>query len=87
MQAAGVVSWAGERYDGVAIPRVGMEVLVDFLEGDPDSPLVSGCLYHAVNVPPYELPTHKTRSVFKIDLTGSDYCQNYWIAIEFVVKL
>nr|WP_314877730.1 type VI secretion system tip protein TssI/VgrG [uncultured Pseudomonas sp.] len=58
-------SWAGERYGGVAIPRVGMEVLVDFLEGDPDRPLVSGCLYHGVNVPPYELPTHKTRSVFK----------------------
>ncbi len=58
-------SWAGERYGGVAIPRVGMEVLVDFLEGDPDRPLVSGCLYHGVNVPPYELPAHKTRSVFK----------------------
>ncbi|MFK3826962.1 type VI secretion system tip protein TssI/VgrG [Pseudomonas fulva] len=58
-------SWAGERYGGVAIPRVGMEVLVDFLEGDPDRPLVSGCLYHGENVPPYELPAHKTRSVFK----------------------
>jgi len=58
-------SWAGERYGGVAIPRVGMEVLVDFLEGDPDRPVVGGCLYHAENAPPYELPLHKTRSVFK----------------------
>ncbi|MBM7063407.1 type VI secretion system tip protein VgrG [Pseudomonas sp. UL073] len=58
-------SWAGDRYGGVAIPRVGMEVLVSFLEGDPDQPLISGCLYHAEHVPPYELPAHKTRSVFK----------------------
>ncbi|MFK3774157.1 type VI secretion system tip protein TssI/VgrG [Pseudomonas sp. NPDC089406] len=58
-------SWAGERYGGVAIPRVGMEVLVTFLEGDPDQPLVSGCLYHAVNPVPYALPAHKTRTTFK----------------------
>ena len=38
-------SWAGDRYGGIAIPRVGMEVLVTF-EGDPDQPLVTGCLYH-----------------------------------------
>ena len=58
-------SWAGDRYGGIAIPRVGMEVLVSFLEGDPDQPLVSGCLYHKEHVVPYELPAHKTRSVFK----------------------
>lgn len=58
-------SWAGGRYGGVAIPRVGMEVLVTFLEGDPDQPLVTGCLYHLENEVPYELPAHKTRSVFK----------------------
>jgi len=58
-------SWAGDRYGGIAIPRVGMEVLVTFLEGDPDQPLVTGCLYHAEHVPPYELPANKTRSVFK----------------------
>ncbi|UVE17753.1 type VI secretion system tip protein VgrG [Pseudomonas sp. LS44] len=58
-------SWAGDRYGGIAIPRVGMEVLVSFLEGDPDQPLISGCLYHAEHVVPYELPAHKTRSVFK----------------------
>nr|WP_218573284.1 type VI secretion system tip protein VgrG [Pseudomonas sp. L-22-4S-12] len=58
-------SWAGERYGGIAIPRVGMEVLISFLEGDPDQPLVTGCLYHAEHVVPYDLPAHKTRTVFK----------------------
>ena len=58
-------SWAGDRYGGIAIPRVGMEVLVTFLEGDPDQPLVTGCLYHKEHVVPYALPANKTRSVFK----------------------
>jgi len=58
-------SWAGDRYGGIAIPRVGMEVLVTFLEGDPDQPLVTGCLYHAEHVIPYDLPANKTRTVFK----------------------
>ncbi|TLX61556.1 type VI secretion system tip protein VgrG [Stutzerimonas nosocomialis] len=58
-------SWAGDRYGGIAIPRVGMEVLVTFLEGDPDQPLVTGCLYHKEHVVPYDLPANKTRSVFK----------------------
>ncbi|MCU1718972.1 type VI secretion system tip protein VgrG [Pseudomonas sp. 5P_3.1_Bac2] len=58
-------SWAGDRYGGVAIPRVGMEVLVSFFEGDPDQPLVTGCLYHAEHLVPYELPANKTRSLFK----------------------
>jgi type VI secretion system secreted protein VgrG len=58
-------SWAGDRYGGIAIPRVGMEVLITFLEGDPDQPLLTGCLYHAEHVVPYDLPANKTRSVFK----------------------
>jgi type VI secretion system secreted protein VgrG len=58
-------SWAGDGYGGIAIPRVGMEVLVTFLEGDPDQPLVTGCLYHAEHVVPYDLPANKTRSLFK----------------------
>ncbi|MEH6563719.1 MAG: type VI secretion system tip protein TssI/VgrG [Halopseudomonas sp.] len=58
-------SWAGDRYGGIAIPRVGMEVLITFLEGDPDQPLVTGCLYHKEHEVPYPLPAHKTRSVFK----------------------
>ncbi len=57
--------WAGDRYGGVAIPRIGMEVLVTFLEGDPDQPLITGCLYHKENAVPYDLPANKTRTVFK----------------------
>ncbi len=57
--------WAGNRYGAVSLPRVGMEVLVTFLEGDPDQPLINGCLHHSDHPPPYALPEHKTRSVFK----------------------
>lgn len=44
-----------------------MEVVVEFLEGDPDKPLVTGCVYNGKNDVPYELPKHKTRSTFKTD--------------------
>ncbi|RMN34016.1 Rhs element Vgr protein, partial [Pseudomonas cannabina] len=58
-------SWAGNGYGGMVVPRVGMEVLVTFLEGDPDRPLVSGCLYHAEHLQPGKLPANQTQSVFK----------------------
>ncbi|AZD82703.1 type VI secretion system tip protein VgrG [Pseudomonas chlororaphis] len=58
-------SWAGDRYGAIVIPRVGMEVLVTFLEGDPDQPLITGCLYHKEHPVPYALPANKTRTVFK----------------------
>ncbi|WP_085700738.1 type VI secretion system tip protein TssI/VgrG [Pseudomonas sp. B26(2017)] len=58
-------AWAGAQYGGIAIPRIGMEVLVTFLEGDPDQPLISGCLYHKENTVPYALPANKTRTTFK----------------------
>ncbi|KTT47991.1 type IV secretion protein Rhs [Pseudomonas oryzihabitans] len=57
--------WAGNGHGALAVPRIGMEVLVGFLEGDPDQPLVTGCLYHAEHRPPLELPKDKTRSSFK----------------------
>ncbi|MBX8575972.1 type VI secretion system tip protein VgrG [Pseudomonas cichorii] len=57
--------WAGSAYGGIAIPRVGMEVLVTFFENDPDQPLITGCLFHKENVVPYDLPAHTTRSTFK----------------------
>ena len=56
--------WAGGKYGTMAIPRIGHEVVVSFLEGDPDRPLITGRVYHELNMPPYELPTHKTRTVF-----------------------
>ncbi|WP_426143738.1 type VI secretion system tip protein TssI/VgrG [Pseudomonas sp. DWP3-1-2] len=58
-------SWAGNGYGAISIPRVGMEVIVTFEEGDPDRPLITGCLFNSVNRVPYELPANKTRSVFK----------------------
>ncbi|RIJ09182.1 type VI secretion system tip protein VgrG [Pseudomonas sp. 91RF] len=57
--------WAGNAHGSVIVPRVGMEVLVTFLHGDPDRPVISGCLANSANPVPYELPTHKTRSVFR----------------------
>ena len=57
--------WAGDGFGAMVIPRVGMEVLVSFLEGDPDQPLVTGCLPNASHLPAYPLPQHKTRSVLR----------------------
>ncbi|MFW3615684.1 type VI secretion system Vgr family protein [Billgrantia antri] len=57
--------WAGGGYGSIAIPRIGHEVVVSYLEGDPDQPLITGRTYHAVNTPPYELPAHKTRTVLR----------------------
>ncbi|QOR39130.1 type VI secretion system tip protein VgrG [Billgrantia diversa] len=57
--------WAGGGYGSIAIPRIGHEVVVSYLEGDPDQPLITGRTYHAVNTSPYELPAHKTRTVIR----------------------
>ena len=57
--------WAGPRYGSVTVPRVGMEVLVGFLEGDPDQPLVVGCLYHGEHRPPCDLPAGNTLSLLR----------------------
>jgi len=66
--------WAGAMYGFLALPRVGHEVIVSFLEGDPDQPIVTGRAYHAGNRPPYELPRHKTRTTFKTQThKGSGY--------------
>jgi type VI secretion system secreted protein VgrG len=59
-------SWAGApNYGGMVIPRVGMEVVVMFYMGNPDWPLVTGCVYNAINTPPADLSANPTRSVFK----------------------
>ena len=60
-------NWAGKGWGGMVIPRIGMEVVVEFLEGDPDKPLVTGCVYNGKNDVPYPLPANKTRSTFKTD--------------------
>ncbi|MFC3570114.1 type VI secretion system Vgr family protein [Paracoccus simplex] len=58
-------NWAGAGWGGMVIPRIGMEVVVEFLEGDPDKPLVTGNVFNGKNGVPYELPKHKTRSTFR----------------------
>jgi type VI secretion system secreted protein VgrG len=57
--------WAGGQYGFMAIPRIGHEVIVSFLDGDPDQPIITGRTYHASNTPPYALPEHKTRTTLK----------------------
>ncbi|KHS84635.1 type VI secretion system tip protein VgrG [Pectobacterium carotovorum] len=54
--------WAGGQYGMIAIPRIGHEVIVSFLEGDPDQPIVTGRTFHATNPAPYPLPANKTRT-------------------------
>src|SRR5262249_48035079 len=58
-------SWAGKQWGCVSIPRIGQEVLVAFLEGDPDQPIVVGSIYNGEQMPPYELPANKTQSGMK----------------------
>ena len=55
-------TWAGAGWGALFIPRVGMEVLVEFIDGDPDRPLVVGCVYNSLNTPPVALPDDKTCS-------------------------
>jgi len=57
--------WAGAGWGALYIPRIGQEVIVDFLEGDPDRPIVTGCVYNGTNMPPYSLPEGKTKSTIK----------------------
>lgn len=54
--------WAGKNWGMIAIPRIGQEVIVDFLEGDPDQPIITGRVYNAEQMPPYELPANMTQT-------------------------
>ncbi|SEN67516.1 type VI secretion system secreted protein VgrG [Pseudomonas sp. ok272] len=68
-----VTGWAHQQYGSVLIPRVGMEVLVGFSEGDPDKPVVLGCLPNAETPVPLDLPAQQTRSIFRSHSTpGGD---------------
>lgn len=58
-------TWAGTEWGAQFIPRIGHEVMVDFLEGDPDRPIITGRVYNADNMPPYSLPNNKTQSGIK----------------------
>ncbi len=58
-------SWAGPGWGALFLPRVGHEVVVEFLEGDPDRPLVTGSVYNGSNPPPLDLPSEKTKSTLR----------------------
>ncbi len=68
-------SGAGAKWGGQFIPRIGHEVVVEFLEGDPDRPLITGVLYNKDNKYPYDMPANKTQSGFKSNSSkgGSGY--------------
>lgn len=57
--------WAGKQWGAMFLPRIGQEVIVEFLEGDPDRPIITGRVYNAENIPPYELPAEQTKSTIK----------------------
>ncbi len=58
-------AWAGKGWGMVTIPRIGQEVIVEFVEGDPDQPIITGRVYNADEMPPYELPANQTQSGMK----------------------
>jgi type VI secretion system secreted protein VgrG len=55
-------TWAGSNFGFVAVPRIGQEVLVQFLDGNPDRPLITGRVYNQQNMPPWDLPANKTQT-------------------------
>jgi len=58
-------SWAGKGWGGIWIPRIGQEVIISFINGDPDRPLVTGAVYNAQQTVPYSLPADQTKSTIK----------------------
>lgn len=70
-------SWAGKNWGAIQIPRIGQEVVVDFLEGDPDRPLIIGRVYNAEQMPPYTLPDDQTISGWKSRSSKGGSTENY----------
>lgn len=61
--------WAGKNWGMIALPRIGQEVIVDFLEGNPDQPIITGRVYNAASMPPYPLPDYAHLSTIKTNST------------------
>ncbi|WP_394144969.1 type VI secretion system Vgr family protein [Vibrio atypicus] len=70
-------SWAGNGFGSFFLPRVGQEVVVSFLEGDPDQPIITGSLYNGGQRPPYELPTKRHHSGIKTRSTKGGGASNF----------
>lgn len=69
--------WAGAGWGMFSVPRVGQEVIVSFLEGDPDRPIITGRVYNDVQTVPYALPDYGTRTTFKTHSTTGGGDDNY----------
>jgi len=78
-------AWAGSGWGGIHIPRIGQEVIIDFLEGDPDRPIITGRVYNGDNRTPFALPANQTQSGIKSHSTKGGG-QNNFNAIRFEDK-
>jgi type VI secretion system secreted protein VgrG len=70
-------TWSGKEWGSVYIPRIGMEAVVEFIEGDPDRPIVVGTVYNANNMPPWALPANKTQRGLKTRSSKGGSGDNY----------
>ncbi|HET8781830.1 MAG TPA: type VI secretion system tip protein TssI/VgrG, partial [Pyrinomonadaceae bacterium] len=75
--------WAGKQWGGIFLPRIGQEVIVSYLEGDPDCPLITGAVYNSEQTVPYTLPDEQTKSTVK---TNSSKGGNGFNEIRFEDK-
>jgi len=69
--------WAGKQWGGIELPRIGQEVMVHFMNGDPDQPIVTGRVYNEDHKVPYELPANKTQSGIKSRSTLEGTAKNF----------
>ncbi|WP_410497874.1 type VI secretion system Vgr family protein [Chitinibacter sp. S2-10] len=69
--------WAGLNWGSMHIPRVGQEVLIEFIDGNPDQPIITGRVYNAQKMPPYDLPANKTQSGIKTRSTPNGTAENF----------
>lgn len=69
--------WAGKNWGSINIPRIGQEVIVEFLEGDPDRPIITGRVYNDDQMPPYTLPDNMTRTTFMTRSSKNGGSANY----------
>ena len=69
--------WAGKNWGSINIPRIGQEVIVEFLEGDPDRPIITGRVYNADQMPPYQLADNQTRTTFMTRSSKGGSSSNY----------
>ncbi len=76
-------NWAGKNWGGIFLPRIGQEVIVDFMDGDPDRPLITGRVYNADQMPPWSLPANKTQSgILTRSSKGGSAANANWIRFE-----